>query len=61
MSDSNRWADAQHEKLNRINDLLNEIIDTHKKMQSLLSESVIKSQTERGLREIESFLQSNNK
>ncbi|NCO66360.1 MAG: hypothetical protein COW32_09675 [Candidatus Aquicultor secundus] len=61
MSDSNSWTDAQHEKLNRIHDLLNEIIDTHKKMQSLLSESIIKSQTERGLQEIENFLQSEGK
>lgn len=56
MSDSNAWANAQNEKLNRINDLLNEIVDAHHKMQSLLSEAIIKSQAERGLKEIENFL-----
>jgi hypothetical protein len=56
MSDSNNWADSQHEKLNRIHTLLDEIIDSHRKMQSLLLEATIKSQTERGVREIENFL-----
>ena len=57
MSDSNNWADAQQEKLERINELLNEIISTHKKMQSLLTEAAIKTQVERGLKEIECFLE----
>lgn len=60
MSDINRWADSQHDKLNRIEDLLNEIINNHKRMQTLLSEAFIKSQTERGVKEIENFLKQND-
>lgn len=61
MSDSNTWADEQQKKLDRVNELLDEIVENHKKMQSLLSETILKSQTERGLKEIERFLETNCK
>jgi len=60
MSDINRWADSQHDKLNRIEDLLDEIVNNHKRMQALLSEAFVKSQTERGVKEIENFLKQND-
>lgn len=60
MSDIGNWADSQQEKLNRIHDLVNEIMDNHLKMQQLLSEAIIKCQTERGLRDIEDFLNPND-
>ncbi|MDI6716764.1 MAG: hypothetical protein QME63_07460 [Actinomycetota bacterium] len=56
MSDFREWADSQNKKLDRIKDLLNEIIEAHEKMQLLLSEATIRSQIERGVKEIEDFL-----
>jgi len=61
MSDSKDWADAQQEKLDRVTELLNEVVYTHKKMQTLLLEATIKSKAERGLRDIEHFLDQNDK
>lgn len=60
MDDVDSWADAQQRKFDRIHELLNEIVYTHKKMQSLLSEATIKSQAERGLEQIEHFLEKSD-
>lgn len=56
MNDYDAWADAQNEKLERIKDLLHDIVYTHQKMQSLLNEAMIKCQTERGFRDLERYL-----
>jgi len=56
MSAHHSWADSQYEKLNRVHELLNEIADLHKRMQSLLLEEIIKSQAARGVKDIEDFL-----
>ncbi len=58
MIDEDDWASAQDEKINRINNLLDEVIANHGKMQRLLKDAFIKYQTERGLEEIEAFLRN---
>ncbi|MDI6817565.1 MAG: hypothetical protein QME41_10340 [Actinomycetota bacterium] len=57
MSDYDAWADAQNQKLDRIKYLLHEIIYTHEKMQSLLNDALVKCQADRGLKDIERYLE----
>lgn len=61
MLDSDSWADSQHEKLERIRTLLNELADNHARMQQLLRDAFIKVQAERGIDEIEAFLKNSDR
>ncbi|MBS3909439.1 MAG: hypothetical protein KGZ93_07415 [Actinobacteria bacterium] len=57
MSDYDAWADAQNQKLDKIKNLLHEIVYTHEKMQSIISEAIVKCQADRGLKDIERYLE----
>jgi hypothetical protein len=57
MNDHDAWADAQHQKIERIKNLLHEIVYTHEKMHSLLNDAMVKCQSDRGLKDIERYLE----
>ncbi|HEY3375576.1 MAG TPA: hypothetical protein VGK02_11050 [Candidatus Aquicultor sp.] len=61
MSDVEGWANSQNDKLNRIQDLISEIMDNHNRMQELLNDAIIKCQAERGVRDIERYLTAGGK
>lgn len=61
MSDDQALANSIDKRFEKIHQLLDEVIECHARMQELLSEAIIKAQTDRGVHDIECFLNPDKK